>query len=210
MKHLYLHGFASGPSSRKAVAFAQLLQQHGIALDTPDLNLPSFEHLTLTAMVAEAEARLGDATVIVGSSLGGYLAALLASRHPARVARLVLMAPAVAFPEAFPERSREGFAVWQRGESVPVFHHALQRTLPLSGDLRDDCARWPSMPNVSCPTLVFAGRSDPVIPLETIERWVAQQPSAVLERLDDGHELTASLPRLLARSAAFLGLNALT
>jgi pimeloyl-ACP methyl ester carboxylesterase len=210
MKHLYLHGFASGPGSRKAVAFAGLLQQHGISLDTPDLNLPSFAHLTLTAMVQEAEKRIADQTVLFGSSLGGYLAALLAQRHPQRVQRLVLLAPAVEFPEAFPLRSAAGLPIWKAGGTVPVHHHAERRALPFSGDLLGDCAKWPSRPRVGCPTLVFAGRADALIPLETIERWVAQQPHAQLLTLDDGHELTATLPAILKRSADFLGLNALT
>src|SRR5437763_536658 len=139
MEHLYLHGFASGPTSRKAVEIKQALAARGVALDVPDLNLPSFEHLTLTAMVEEAERRLRGPSIVWGSSLGGYLAALLASQHPEKVSRLVLMAPAVEFPEAFPARSEDAKELWSRCKAVAVFHHAQRRDVRLYGDLLDDC-----------------------------------------------------------------------
>ena len=210
MKHLYLHGFASGPTSKKAQAVKAMLAAHGLGLDLPDLNLPSFSHLTLSAMVAEAEARLQDQTVIWGSSLGGYLAALLAHRNPQRVRQLVVMAPAVEFPEAFTARTQEAQERWFRGEGVPVFHHVHQREVTLFGDLLADCARWPSGPSVSCPVQIFAGLHDEFIRLPTIERWASRQPHATLTRLDDGHELTASLHEILSVSRQFLGLNPLT
>ena len=39
----------------------------------------------------------GEPLVLMGSSLGGYLAALYAERHPKAVDRLVLIAPAFGF-----------------------------------------------------------------------------------------------------------------
>ena len=42
--------------------------------------------------------------ILIGSSLGGYLAALYAARHPAQIERLVLLAPAFQFPRRWRER----------------------------------------------------------------------------------------------------------
>ena len=39
---IYLHGFASGPSSTKAVYFARKLEALGINTTIPDLNWPEF------------------------------------------------------------------------------------------------------------------------------------------------------------------------
>src|SRR4051812_6428009 len=46
---LYLHGFASGPSSSKGVAIATHYASRGVAMDRLDLRIPSFEHLRLGA-----------------------------------------------------------------------------------------------------------------------------------------------------------------
>ncbi|MBS2028338.1 MAG: alpha/beta fold hydrolase [Deltaproteobacteria bacterium] len=207
MNHLYLHGFASGPSSRKAVAVREILQKHGIDLDVPDLNLPSFEHLTITAMVEEAERRLKPDSVVWGSSLGGYLATLLANRHPDKVKKLIVFAPAGEFPRAFPERGDSGKAAWARGGTVPVFHHARRQTLPLAGDLAADCERWPIRLRVPCPALVVAARHDDVIPLPTIESWAAEQPQATLHVVDDAHDMNQVIPQLLQLASDFLGLS---
>src|SRR5277367_4237016 len=42
MQVLYLHGFASGPSSRKAVAFSEHYGKRGITIQRLDLRVPSF------------------------------------------------------------------------------------------------------------------------------------------------------------------------
>ena len=205
--HLYLHGFASSPRSGKAVYLRERFAQRGIALDIPDLNLPDFEHLTLTAMLAEAERRLPerDATVW-GSSLGGYLATLLAHRHPERVARLILLAPAFEFPSTFPLRTAEAEAAWARGESVPVFHHQAGAEVPFSGALWRDCAHHPNAPGVSCPALVIAASHDTVIPPEAIHRWVVRHPLAQLHVVHDQHEMGASGEAIGDLAERFLGL----
>ncbi len=51
MQILYLPGFASGPGSTKAIAFADHYAKQGITIDRMDLRKPSFEHLRLTAMI---------------------------------------------------------------------------------------------------------------------------------------------------------------
>ena len=49
---VYLHGFSSGPGGNKGRFARQWAEARGIAYHAPDLNLPSFETLTLTAQVA--------------------------------------------------------------------------------------------------------------------------------------------------------------
>jgi pimeloyl-ACP methyl ester carboxylesterase len=81
MRAIYLHGFASSPASRKARFFVEKLAGHGLALEALDL-APDFEHLTISGQLAVIEKASGnDAVILIGSSLGGYLAALYASRH---------------------------------------------------------------------------------------------------------------------------------
>ena len=83
---LYLHGFASGPGSSKARFFRQRLEAAGGRVEIPDLAAGDFEHLTLTGQLAVIErAAGGEAVSLIGSSMGGYLAALYAQRHPETV-----------------------------------------------------------------------------------------------------------------------------
>ena len=60
----------------KARFFRARIAEHGIALEIPDL-APDFTHMTVTGMLAVVEAILARGpAVLLGSSLGGYLAAL--------------------------------------------------------------------------------------------------------------------------------------
>lgn len=99
---IYLHGFASGPSSKKARFFAERFAQLGIGLEIPDLAENDFEHLTISGQLRVIE-RLsrGESTTLIGSSMGGYVSALYAARH-AEVEKLVLLAPAFAFLKRWP------------------------------------------------------------------------------------------------------------
>ncbi len=209
-RQLYLHGFASGPFSRKAVYLKERLRaEHRIELDIPDLNVPSFEHLSITAMLEEARRHVleRERMVLWGSSLGGYLATYLASTMPERIERLILMAPAFEFPESFPRRAKESAPAWERGEAVSIYHHGAKRELPFYGDLYRDCANYPISPGVKCPTLVVAASRDEVIPLESIRRWLERHPSARLEFVDSPHEMTEDVETLAEHSFRFLGLE---
>jgi predicted esterase YcpF (UPF0227 family) len=100
---VYLHGFASGPSSKKARFFRERFAELGIGLEVPDLAEGKFEQLTITGQLQVIERTCrGEAVSLIGSSMGGYLAALYAAGH-AEVERLVLMAPAFSFPTRWPE-----------------------------------------------------------------------------------------------------------
>ncbi|MFQ3568468.1 MAG: YqiA/YcfP family alpha/beta fold hydrolase, partial [Aggregatilineales bacterium] len=50
---VYLHGFASSPGSQKAQTIQGRFAALGVPVSIPDLNVPSFERLTLTAMIDE-------------------------------------------------------------------------------------------------------------------------------------------------------------
>src|SRR6185437_11507878 len=80
MQVLYLHGFASGPTSRKAAAFSDHYGKRGIAVERLDLRVPSFEHLRLSAMIDHARAAIKGPAIVIGSSLGGLTAARVAER----------------------------------------------------------------------------------------------------------------------------------
>ena len=116
MRVVYLHGFASSPSSSKAQYFRGKFAERGISIEIPQLDEGRFEALTISGQLDVIERTVGqEPGVLMGSSLGGYLAALYASRHPTQVERLVLLAPAFQFPRRWRERySEEAWEQWQR------------------------------------------------------------------------------------------------
>ena len=81
-RFVYLHGFASGPSSQKARFFRDRFAELGIGLEVPDLAEGKFEQLTISGQLAVMERVARDEPAsFIGSSMGGYLAALYAARH---------------------------------------------------------------------------------------------------------------------------------
>lgn len=206
---LYLHGFASGPGSAKARILAERFARLGVPLEVPDLTPgdDGFERSTPTSMLAVAEARLASAPgphALIGSSLGGWLAALAASRQGS-VERLVLLAPAFRLHERWGARLTPAqLDAWRR-DGLEVFHFASGRHRRLGFQFFEDAARWPAFPRVTVPALCLAGRRDETVPLEDVERFAALTPTARLVALDDGHELLASLDRIFEEARAFLG-----
>ena len=83
MRLIYLHGFASGPMSNKAQFFRRRFEEIGVEMQIPDLSEGNFETLTISGQLRVIERIAGGADVrLIGSSMGGYLAALYAARHP--------------------------------------------------------------------------------------------------------------------------------
>ena len=96
---LYLHGFCSSAKSAKGVFLAERFAEIGVPVTVPELDCGDFRNTTLTqqlALVSRLTAELRP-DLLIGSSLGGYLAALHAARAPERVPLSVLLAPAFDF-----------------------------------------------------------------------------------------------------------------
>jgi pimeloyl-ACP methyl ester carboxylesterase len=207
MRYLYLHGFASGPSSKKGVAFAAHLAGRGIALDRLDLRVPSFEHLRLSAMIEAVRAAIGgpgDQAIVFGSSLGGLTAARLAERDP-RVRALVLLAPAFQLARRWRDSLGPDLEAWRRTGWREVHDHTTGGLARVDfGFFEDAAAIDVGFPDVTVPTLILHGQADDVVPIERSRDFAASRPDVRLVELPDGHELVASLPTLLAESDRFL------
>jgi hypothetical protein len=204
---LYLHGFASGPSSAKGRALAERFARDGVAVERADLTPgeDGFERSTPLTMLAEAErlAAVHRPAAVMGSSLGGYLAALLSTRD-AGIRRLVLLAPAFRLFERWRARLSDDEQRRWRDEGLLVHHHATGRERRLGWKFMEDAATLPAFPLVKVPTLCIAGRRDDLVPLADVEAFVERTPSARLVAVEDGHDLVASVDRIYEEAAAFL------
>jgi hypothetical protein len=174
---VYLHGFASGPGSSKA----QYFRRHFPQLEVPDLTEGDFEHSTISQQLRFLE-RTVDHAALIGSSMGGYLAALFAARFPERVSRLALLAPAFGL-------ARLLAAV--KDEYVPA-------------ELAADCQQYEDFPGVRQPTLIVHGRRDESVDYRLSDEFARTRPNVELVLLDSGHALLDMLPLIFARLIQFL------
>lgn len=189
---VYLHGFASSPNSSKAQFFKQRFNEIGVPVNIPRLDGGNFENLTVTGQLAIVHEAVADQPAILfGSSLGGYLAALYAARHPQTVERLVLLAPAFQFPSRWRKRySTEDLDRWQRLGSTPVFHYGENRMMRLGYQFLEDSSQYEDQPDARQPILIFHGTHDDVVPYVVSETFCESHPEARLHLMDSGHELT--------------------
>lgn len=208
-RYIYLHGFASGPGSIKARAFRERIAAAGFEISIPALEEGDFTGLTITGQLAvvRREVERGAGPVrLIGSSMGGYLAALFAASD-ARVEALVLMAPAFDLQARW--RARYGdakLAEWRRLGALSTFHYAHGEERRIGYGLYEDMGRHDPRPRVSVPALVFVGRRDDVVEPASVEAWARANPTARLVWLDSGHELTDQLEAIWAMSAEFFGI----
>jgi pimeloyl-ACP methyl ester carboxylesterase len=206
MRLVYLHGFASGPGSSKARYFARRFAERGLAQQTPDLGNGDFEHLTVSGQLAVIERAVGgEPATLIGSSLGGYLAALYAARHPDTVERVVLLAPAFGFPRRWPQRlGPEKMSEWERTGWLPVYHYADQTERRVHWDLIVDGARYEDYPDVQQPCLIFHGSNDDVVDAGWSREFASTRPNVELHVVNSGHELTDVLEPMWERVSEFV------
>lgn len=194
---VYLHGFGSSPLSKKAQFFGDRFAARGIPFTAPDLAAGDFEHLTISSQLRIVEQTCaGEPAVLMGSSLGGYLAALYAARHP-EVQKVVLMAPAFCFGRRWKD-------IFGPEKSIEVFHYGEGRMKRLSSDLAEDAANYEDYPDVKQPALLFHGLHDDVVPPSLSEEFAARHSNAELHLLDSDHELVDVTEAMWSDTIRFL------
>jgi pimeloyl-ACP methyl ester carboxylesterase len=205
---LYLHGFASGPQSTKGVKLSQHFAARGVAMERLDLRRPSLERLSFPAMTAAVIAALGgarDRAVVFGSSLGGLTAARVAEAD-ARVCALVLLAPAFRIAERWRARmSDDEWRAWETTGWLEIRDYTTNTPARVHFDfLRELATIDTGFPDVRVPTLIVHGANDDTVDPQLSRDFARGKPWVRLVEVDDGHELTASLPRIATEAEAFL------
>jgi pimeloyl-ACP methyl ester carboxylesterase len=208
MTVVYLHGFASSPQSSKAQFFGRKFREARVPFEVPELDQGKFEQLTITGqlkVVEGAVSRASGPVVLMGSSLGGYLAALYADQHPRAVDRLVLMAPAFGFLERWKTRlSPQESAQWKQQGWAPIFHYGSKTERRLGHQFLEDGAKYPSTPDFHQRALILHGTQDQVVPSQVSYDYALDHAHTRLALFESGHELTDVLEDLWREVAAFL------
>lgn len=215
---VWLGGFRSDMAGTKAQAIADWALARGRGYVRFDYfghgeSEGDFALGTITRWRADALAVLDELTsgevVLVGSSMGGWLACLVAAVRAERIRALVLIAPAPDFTEKLmaPEMTAADRAalaetgVWLRpsdyGEPYPITRALLE-----------DGGRWSILPGpvpVTAPVRILQGGADPDVPwrhaLELANELTSDD--VVFTLIKDGdHRL--SRPQDLARLIAAL------
>lgn len=211
---LYLHGFASSPGSTKARAFEAWGASRDLAIEALDLRVPSFENLRFSAIKARVRKAI-DASgapgnealaraVLIGSSLGGLTACRVAEEDP-RVCAVLAMAPAFRLAERWKtQMTAEAWDAWRRDGFLEIDDHATKQKARVDFEFVDELARLDvGMPDVRVPVLIVHGRGDEVVDIERSRAFAQGKRHVRLIEVDDGHELSASIPRILAEAGAF-------
>jgi pimeloyl-ACP methyl ester carboxylesterase len=213
----FLPGYASDMEGTKAVALDAFADRHGVAMLRLDYSGTGssggrFEDGTLALWLEESLAALDQLTqgrlIIVGSSMGGWIALHLALLRPDRVSALVGIALAPDFTEW-------GFSRQQKGELVSKgrieepnpyggepgivtrgFFESGQRLLLLGNEIAIDC-----------PVRLLHGDRDEEVPVRIAFRTVRALRSSDVQlnvlkggghRLSEPHEIEAILRTIAA------------
>lgn len=175
----------------------------------PALDGGDFRGMTLTSQLQIIEKTAARRPcVLIGSSLGGYLAALYAARHP-EVERIILMAPAFGFARRWGSSlGLDALDHWQRTGARSMLHHDLGREAEIGWTLMEDAALYEEMPAVTQPVLILHGIHDDVVPVSISREFAANRPNVTLVEYHSDHQLLDVVDDLIVRTRDFLGLAA--
>jgi pimeloyl-ACP methyl ester carboxylesterase len=198
---VFLPGYASDMEGTKALALDSLAERRGIAMLRLDYSGTGssggrFEDRTLAMWLEEALAAVDQLTegplIIVGSSMGGWIALHLALLRRDRVQAIVGIAAAPDFTEW-------GFTAEQLADGVRMtlgFWESGQRLLLLGDDIAIDC-----------PVRLLHGECDTEVPLDIAFRAMRALRSGDVQlkvlkggghRLSEPHEIDAILRTVVA------------
>ena len=161
----------------------------------------------MIAQASEVIAAAPEPVVLIGSSLGGFVAVQVAASEPSRVDRVVLLAPALDFSaNRLRDLGDRGLDEWRRTDTLNVFHYGYGRMMPLRYSLYEDATRYDAFgAHVPQPMQIFQGTRDTAVDPETVRRWAAARANVELHLLDDDHQLIAQPGADVARDDALSG-----
>lgn len=222
---VFAHGFGSVRRGEKAMAFANECARRGWAFAACDFRghgasdglmqeLRGSRLLEdLDAITREAARRVGGPLFLVGSSLGGWAAAELATRAPEHITACAFIAPAFRFLE-FQWLTAAERAAWQRTGRHRVRNEFVD--VEIGYGLTAEAVQFPLATlteRFHTPAIIFHGMADEVVPYEiSVEfaaRCAARQVELVLSKSGD-HRLTRDKEKLARAACDFFAARILS
>jgi predicted esterase YcpF (UPF0227 family) len=165
----YIHGYQSSTSSEKALLLKETLQ----VIPVQYRDVPPEELVIPQCLSRISQAISHDPTVVlIGSSLGGFLAAATALTHP-NVKQLILLNPAIIPPEI----------------DLNTIQGMPQRIL------KDMISPKLFTKKLAAQITILRGAQDDIVPDEWVVRF-AQAQHATIQLFDDDHRFSKNLSRL--------------
>lgn len=197
ISYLYLHGFASGITSRKAQFFLSKLRELNQELILVDFNQDDFSNLTITRQLEQIRNIIKDITnniVLIGSSMGGLIATLIAQESE-KVVKTILLAPAFEMSTRWSEKmSKDDKMQWQQKGEISVYHYEYLKEIPLKYKFFEDLQKYDTKNFTrQINSLIFHGRRDDVVPIEVSYDYINCNQLATLVVLNDDHSLLRNL-----------------
>lgn len=206
LTYVWLSGFKSDMSGSKVTVLEAWAQEQGhgfLAFDYSGHGLSggAFEDGTISAWREDALAAIEQHTngqlVLVGSSMGGWMALLAALALADRVAAMVLIAPAPDFTQKlmWPEFSAEQQAeILEQGLTLRPSDYG--DPYPITRDLIEDGKQWALLDEpiaLTIPIRILQGMQDPDVPWRHAFKLVEalQSDDVVFSLIKDGdHRLS--------------------
>lgn len=189
---VYLHGFASGTQSKKGLYLHEKFAETGSEVFQPELVEGDFRDTTVSTQLEAVDqaVREHEPSLLIGSSLGGYLAALYASHPPDRVPALVLLAPAFDFVRRWAKRlGHEQMEAWKQSGEMAVYHYGRNEPASIGYGFFEDALRHDPFPAAPEPTMIFHGLRDDLVDPEVSVEYARDRPQAELVLMDSDHQL---------------------
>ena len=169
--YTFLHGFGAGRDGIKSRAIFRHAHRRGHAAARFDFrghggSSGQPNGVTIRELIADANVvldRVGR-TILMGSSLGGLIAAFTAAAQPERIDGLALLAPALGFvPDLAQHLDEEGYLPSRERPPDPL----QQRVLDDARSLDD----WSLPQHLTMPVFIAHGHQDDIVPVSMSQKF---------------------------------------
>ena len=209
---IYLHGFASGPGSQKACIFKNNFEKFNLPITIPDLQQGDFENMTLTKQISLVQniidGKSGVDIALIGSSMGAYIAALIAETRK-EIKALYLMAPGFNFLNRWMENMGwDKNSLFATPDFIQVYHYSYNREVSLNTNMFRDAVKWDSLLLTrNIPIRIVHGLHDETVSIQESRDFSGSRPWCQIKELDSDHGLLSCIDWIVADCMKFFRLN---
>ncbi len=210
MDCVYVHGFGENLGGKRVRLIVDALEKAGYGCDVPDLHRPSFREVTISAALEGLEQVLrrwqGDGPrLLIGASMGGYVATRWAMAHGDWNGRLMLLAPGMGMAGRWPILvGEERMERWEN-EGLLRLPGPSERLEAVEWGFVQDMREQPAVERVPQGTVIIHGRRDRTVPIDISRRLSKCSGGARLLEVQDGHALMQSLDIVIEEALDILG-----